>query len=93
MPGDIDFDSFDFLNDSALFGQIMFDASRPSAAPPSIANSFAYPTMQSYVPDPNAPAQSALVSPHSYSNGASPTAPPQSYSIGASPTTAQTWNT
>ncbi|CDS02685.1 hypothetical protein LRAMOSA00090 [Lichtheimia ramosa] len=46
----IDFDSLDFLNDSALFGQIMFDA-RPNMVPNTLSNAFAYPTMQNFTPD------------------------------------------
>ncbi|KAI9315213.1 hypothetical protein BX666DRAFT_1960401 [Dichotomocladium elegans] len=75
MPGDIDFDSLDFLNDSALFGQIMFDASRPSVAPSTLANTFAYPAMHNFVSDNNSTPTQTLLSPHSYASGASPTRP------------------
>ena len=49
----IDFDSLDFLNDSALFGQIMFDARPNNMVPNTLSNAFAYPTMQNFTPDTN----------------------------------------
>lgn len=56
--GDIDFDSLDFLNDSALFGQIMFDATRPTTSQPIMAT-YDFPGFQ---PDPTVAVQQALLS-------------------------------
>lgn len=79
MPGDIDFDSLDFLNDSALFGQIMFDVSRPMAGQSTMATAFAYPGIQGFAtPDPVTAQQ--LYTPQPYTSTAQTQTPRATWS-------------